>query len=209
MENSAHRFRTALFGFSRQDVQGYIVRADKAHREKAGLLQAELDAARTELEELRGTVSDLKGRSGSAAAEEAKVRASLEEATRSLSQVRGELREAEGRLSQARGELERLQSQVGELEPAAKSYEQLKERVALIELEAHQKAQQTLDEADRQAAQRRQETKEWLSAVLERYSRLRGAVDTLEQHMRFFTGAADSLRECDDMAKQLEEEAKG
>ncbi len=209
MENGAHRFRTALFGFSRQDVQGYIIRADQAHREKAGRLESELNAARAELEELRGAVSDLEGRSGSAAAEEARVRSSLEEATRSLSQVRGELREAEERLAQARGELERLQGQVEELEPAARSYEQLKERVALIELEAHQKAQQTLDEADRQAAQRRQETGEWISSVLERYGRLRGAVDTLNEHMRSFAGAAGSLRECDDMARQLSEEAKG
>ncbi len=209
MENGAHRFRTALFGFSRQDVQGYIVRADNAHREKTSRLQAELNAARTELEELRGAVSDLEGRNGSAAAEEAKVRASLEEATRSLSQVRGELREAGSRLAQARGELEHLQGQVGELEPAAKSYEQLKERVALIELEAHQKAQQTLDEAERQAARRRQETGEWLSTVLERYSRLRGAVDTLDEHMRTFADAADALWECDDMAKQLAQETEG
>ena len=146
-----HRFRTSLGGFNRRDVLKYIETSDAAHRAQLARLEQRLEEAERARAQLEDALSGARDEKGSAAAEEARVRASLEESTAALTRVRGELAEAEEQLAAERAELEGLRGKVAELAPMAEKYEQLKDRVATVELDAHRKAQTTVEEAQAQA----------------------------------------------------------
>ena len=126
------------------------------------------------------------------------MRASLEESTHALSKLRGELSQTESMLTVARRELERLKEQVGAMKPMADNYAQLKERVATVELDAHRKAQVTVDEAQTEAERIRADTRAWLDRILDQYSKFRREMDTLlaqAQAMEDLDKAAQGLRE--------------
>lgn len=171
------KFRTTLGGFNRRDVLSYIEAADRASRNKIAELEKKLEETERARAALESQLETSQSEKGAATAEEAKVRASLEESTETLSRVRGELSQAETKLAVARSELARLQSQVEQLEPMARNYEELKERVAVVELDAHRKAQATVEEAQAQAAAIRGETRQWLQGILGQYDRMRQAAD--------------------------------
>lgn len=196
------KFRSAVGGFNRRDVLNYIESAESAYQAKLRRQSEELKAAEEGRLALEQELSRIRDAHGTASAEEARVRASLEEATHTLSRVRGELSQAETKLAVARTELKRLQSQVAELEPMAKNYEELKERVAVVELDAHRKAQATLDEAGEQARAIREETCRWLEDVLGEYSRLRSSVD---EQIRAVNRAAESMTDSDGAVARLRE----
>jgi chromosome segregation ATPase len=225
MEQVVHKFRTTIGGFNRRDVLNYIESMSIAHRKQLDELQAKLDQTEHDRDELADTLSGLRDEKGSAAEEEARTRASLEESSRTLSRVRGELSQAESKLAVARSQLARLQEQVDQLEPQAKSYEELKERVATVELDAHKKAQATVDEAQTQAeairreaqAQAdalrqetqdqtdaiRQETCQWLDQTLEQYDQLRKAVDGLDGQLAAMGQLSAQVKENDQVAERL------
>ena len=179
MDTVIQKFRTALCGFNRKDVQQYIEQAAGAHREELAQLQEQLDQAKERSRTLEAALSGAESEKSGAAAEEAKVRASLEESTHTLATLRGELSQTESKLVVARKELDRLKDQVGTMKPMAENYAQLKERVATVELDAHRKAQNTVDEAQAEAERIRAETRAWLDGVLEQYGRLRQGMDAL------------------------------
>jgi chromosome segregation ATPase len=219
MEQVVHKFRTTIGGFNRRDVLNYIETMSTAHRKQLDELQAKLEQTERDRDELAQSLSGLQDEKGSAAEEEAKAKASLEESSRNLSRVRGELSQAESKLAVARSQLARLQEQVDQLEPQARSYEELKERIATVELDAHKKAQATVDEAQtqadaiRQEAQTqadalrretqaqtdalRQETCQWLDGVLDQYSQLRQAVDGLDGRLTAIGQLSAQVREND------------
>ena len=196
MDTVIQHFRTALCGFNRKDVQRYIEQTADAHRQELARLRERLDQAEERGGALEAALSGAESEKSGAAAEEAKVRASLEASTRALSKLRGELSQTESKLMVARKELERLKNQVGALEPMAEGYAQLKERVATVELDAHRKAQNTLDEAQAEAERIRADTRAWLDEVLAQYDRLRQGTDTLLVQ-------AQSLEALDETARSL------
>ena len=178
-------------------------------------LEQQLDRARQELEgadqerdSLRRELDSLRSRQGSLAAEEARVRSSLEESTRDLAKLRGELSQTETKLNVARAELARLQEKVGQLAPMAERYEQLKDRVATVELDAHRKAQATVDEARGQAEAIREETRQWLGQTLEGYDGLRQAMDGLFARARSVSDWEEQARQADEGAQSLRELAR-
>lgn len=189
------KFRSALGGFNRRDVVSYIEAEESAHRKQIAELEKRLNERETAHQELEAAMAGLQTENGSVAAEEAKVRASLEESTQTLARVRGELSQAETQLAAHRRELTRLQAQVAQLEPMAKSYEELKDRIATVELDAHKKAQATLDEANAQAENTRQAARQWLTGLLGQYDRLTQAVDEMSESVRESSEAAQRLRE--------------
>ncbi len=207
METTAvvHKFRTALGGFNRQDVQQYIEQTAAAHRREMGELQARLDESEGKAAGLEAALSGAESAKSGAAAEEAKARACLEESTRTLAKLRGELSQTESKLAVAKQELSRLQAQVGSLEPMAESYAQLKDRVATVELDAHRKAQNTVSEAQAEADRIRAEARAWLEGVLSQYGRLRQGMDGLLEQVRLLDRDAEGLGALDDAAKQLRE----
>ena len=191
------KFRTTLGGFNRRDVLNYIEAADRASRNKIADLEQKLEKAESARKALEHQLETSQSEMGAATAEEAKVRASLEESTETLARVRGELSQAETKLAVAKSELARLESQVELLEPQARNYEELKERVAVVELDAHRKAQATVEEARAQADAIRSETRQWLQDILGQYDRVRRAVDEQMQ------AAGRMMEESGDAAERL------
>ena len=197
------KFRTALFGFNRRDVQQYMEQTADEYRKELAQLQEQLELAEERNGELETALSGAQSERSGVAAEEAKVRASLEESTRALSKLRGELSQTESKLTVARNELERLKEQMGAMKPMAEGYAQLKERVATVELDAHRKAQLTVDEAQAEAERIRMDTQAWLDGVLAQYGRLRQGMDTLLAQARALEEAAAQAETLDGTAQSL------
>ena len=213
MEPVTQKFRRALNGFNRWDVMRYIEQSSTAHNKQVAELEQQLGQARQELDgagqERNGLLQELdslRSRQGSLAAEEARVRSSLEESTRDLTKLRGELTQTETKLGVARAELARLQEKVEQLSPMAERYEQLKDRVATVELDAHRKAQATIDEAQGQAEEIRERARQWLGRTLEGYDGLRQAMDGLFARARSVSDWEEQLRQADERAHSLREE---
>lgn len=97
---------------------------------------------------------------------------------------RGELSQAESKLAVARAELARLQEQVALLEPTAQKYEELKDRVATVELDAHRKAQATVDGGPGPGGSHEGGGQQWISGILGQYDQLRQAVDELDRRLQ-------------------------
>ncbi len=203
MEGTAviQKFRSALGGFNRQDVQQYIEQTAAVHRQDLEALQQRLDQAEDRAAQLEAALSGAENAKSGAAAEEAKARACLEESTRTLARLRGEL----SQLAVAKQELSRLQTQVGKLEPMADSYVQLKDRVATVELDAHRKAQDTVSQAQAEAERIRTETRSWLEGVLAQYGTLRQGMDGLLEQVKLLSRGSERLGALDDAARALRE----
>jgi len=202
-EQIVHKFRRALGGFNRQDVMAYIAQTDAAWKEKLDAREQELTALRSLREELEAALQGLRSENGTVSAEEAKTRASLEESTRALARVRGELTQAETRLAVAKKDLARLQAQVDQLEPMAKNYQDLKDRVAVIDLEAHKQARQIVDEAQAQAEDLRRQGRQWVEGLLEQYDRLRQSAGELDGRLAELSQLSAALLEGDEAARRL------
>lgn len=205
MDPVIQKFRTALGGFNRQDVQQYLEQTASAHKKEVDELKEQLAQAQDRAARLETALSSLENEKGSATASEAKVRASLEDSTRTLSKLRGELSQTESKLLVARKELERLQAQVGHLEPMAENYVQLKDRVATVELDAHRKAQDTLSRAEEESAQLRDETRRWLEDVLTQYGALCQGMNVLLEQAQTVAKMADQAKALDEQAGRLRE----
>lgn len=174
MEPILHKFRNATFGgFNRRDVLEYIELSARESNAKIHDLKARLEAAEREKAELNAALASLRNESGDLMEQEARVRASLEESSRSLATVRGELQTTRTQLAVAKKELTDLQEKVAQIEPMAQRYEALKDRIATVELEAHQKAQATLDKAQAEVDELRADTANWMGEVQKAYDTLR------------------------------------
>ena len=223
MDTVIQQFRAALFGFNRKDVQQYIEQTADAHRQELALLREQLEQTQARSAELEAALSGAQSEKSDAAAEEARVRASLEESNRALSVLRGELSQSESKLMVARKALERMKAQLDTLEPMAESYAQLKERVAIVELDAHRKAQTTVDEAQAEAervrldsrarvgeaqaeAERvRADTRAWVDGVLAQYGRFRQGMDALLEQMEALGQISAQMEALDETARDLRE----
>lgn len=173
MAEEIGRFRGALGGFNRRDVAQYIEKAAKEYQEQIEALQAQLEQERAEKAALSEELEGLRSHSSDLAEQEAQVRASLEESTRSLTSLRGELQVTQGHLAIAKKQLGDLQAKVAQLEPMAQQYEVLKDRVATVELDAHRKAQEVISQAKDQAAKLRRDAVAWVQGLSSGYEALR------------------------------------
>lgn len=208
MEPVIEKFRTALAGFHRGDVLRYMDKLAAQHRSQMAGMEAELKKSREREEKLQGEIESLRQAHGSVSAEEAKVRASLEESTRTLAKLRGELSQTETKLAAARLELGRLHGQVHEMEPMAQKYDQLKNYVATVELDAHHKAQETIDQAKAKAEKMQTDTRQWLEQVLAGYNTLRLEMDRLFQHLRELGDMGVQFDQADQVAQKLQEQGQ-
>ena len=96
-------------------------------------------------------------------------------------------RQTQQALEESRREAEALREQVARLEPDAAAYAAVKDRSAGVELEAHCRAQNVLNEADRQARELRRGMEQWLGRVQVEYDARRSEVESTGSH------AADQL----------------
>lgn len=208
MEPVIEKFRTSLAGFHRGDVLRYVDKLVAQHRSQMAGLEEQLKQSREREKQLEQEMDSLRQAHGSVSAEEAKVRASLEESTRTLARLRGELSQTETKLAAARAELSRLHGQVHEMEPMAQKYDQLKDYVATVELDAHHKAQETIDEAKSKVEKIQADTRQWLEQVLSGYGTLRSEMDRLFQQMRMLGEMGVQFDQADQVAQKLQEQGQ-
>lgn len=193
------QFRTAVRGFNRQDVQDYIEQMAAVHRQEAAELRKQLEKSDRRIQELEETVSAM-----DAMAEElAQTQAALDAANQMVSRLRGEMSQADAKLSVAKKEKERLQTQVAALEPLAAGYQEIRDRAANVELDAHQKAQAAVNEAKAEVERIRGETRRWLSQVMEEYSTLRYGLDGVLEQIQTLAKEPEKVAELDKTAKKL------
>ena len=193
------QFRTAVRGFNRQDVQDYIEQLAAVHRQETAELRKQLEKSDRRIQELEETASNI----DAMAAELAQTRSALESADQMVSRLRGELSQADAKLSVAKKEMERLQTQIAALEPLAAGYQEIRDRAANVELDAHQKAQAAVNEAKTEVERIRGDTRRWLSQVMEEYSTLRYGLDGVLEQIQTLAKEPEKVAELDKTAKTL------
>ena len=193
------QFRTAVRGFNRQDVQDYIEQLAAVHRQETAELRKQLEKSDRRIQELEETASNIDAMT----AELAQTRTALESADQMVSRLRGELSPADAKLSVAKKEMERLQTQIAALEPLAAGYQEIRDRAANVELDAHQKAQAAVNEAKTEVERIRGDTRRWLSQVMEEYSTLRYGLDGVLEQIQTLAKEPEKVAELDKTAKKL------
>ena len=193
------QFRTAMRGFNRQDVQDYIEQMAAVHRQELAELQKRLEKSDRRIQELEETVSGI----DALADESSRTRAALSESNQTVSRLRGEVSQAESKLAVAKKEMERLQGQIAALEPLAAGYQEIRDRAANVELDAHQKAQAAVNEAKTEVERIRGDTRRWLSQVMEEYSTLRYGLDGVLEQIQTLAKEPEKVAELDKTAKKL------
>ena len=141
MENNT--FKGSLFGgFNREDVIDYIKKTSAESTARIESLEGDIDKLCAQEQELRTQVSTLRGENdrltqehSDAAAERDTLRAALDTANDELTALRAE---AEA----LRAENASLRAENDKLRPMAEQYSTIKEHLAGIELDAHQRAEE-------------------------------------------------------------------
>ncbi len=182
MDTAEHRFRTAAFGFNRQDVVHYL---ESVHREYA----QQLESLKKELEQERdkGTEMAQQGsvatQAASAADKEAqRAKEELAEALAQLREVQSQRDDLQLRLQVMERDFADLQKAAEGMAPAARAYETLKDKTASIELDAHNRAQVIMKSGQEQADRAHREVRAWVRQVESSFDRLKADVAATLTH---------------------------
>ena len=176
MSDGSTQFRGVTFGgFHRQDVLNYLSKRENEAEEAK-------DALRKQMEELlHNEAQEQQSR--------AELESALQESQQQCSEVQAameslqtELAEQNEGLKQMQAEVLRLQEMMTEMEPKAVAYDLLKERTAVIELDAHERAQITLKRAQAESLTTKEDCREWVSEVQNTYETLRSEVNLSFRH---------------------------
>lgn len=155
MSEQTGQFRSAAFGgFHRQDVLDYLETLTKEKQDLASRLEAESELRRQTEEQL-----------SQAEAEAKTLREGQEAMTGELDYLRGELEARSASLSQAEEEVKILRAQIDALRPGAESWEHIKERAGSIEMNAHERAQMTIQDAHDRALDIQAEGLRWVRSI--------------------------------------------
>lgn len=171
MGEGSNPFRGATFGgFNRQDVIHYLSASETEHEKIVSNLRAELDASQKDCAKDRLRVQELE--------------AMLEKETKSNKELQEKLdilvpehQKTVDDLAKALDEVKLLRTIASELEPKALAYDRIKDRAAMIELDAHERAQSALDEAKGEVSQIQENCTAWIQEVQTGYARLRGELN--------------------------------
>lgn len=184
MNENGSQFRTAMFGgFCKQDVLEYITRTARDGQSRIAGLEKELEELRKERELLTQRAASAEAGLEQRTAEGLRLSQELSRRTAELEHARGELEDLKREHGAAQARLAQLEKQVPALEAGAAAYDALKDRTATIELEAHRKAQETVAQAESQAAKARSELEAWVRKVHSGYQLLRGDVSATVSHI--------------------------
>ena len=182
MSTAEHHFRTAAFGFNRQDVMQYI---EAVHRDYAAKIKGIKDDLAHERDQ-RSTLEE----QGSLASSEAqaaektaqRLTAELDEVRQALQQAQQERDSLRLQLQATKQDMAALQEAADRMAPAARAYETLKDKAAGIELDAHKRAQIIIKAGEEEAAQTRRKVAQWLRQAQSSYARLCGDVSATLSH---------------------------
>ncbi len=179
MSEGIHPFRSAAFGgFNRQDVLNFLEKFEKEHTEKVALLTKERDDGQEGLASLQSRVTQLEQ-------ENTQVQAKVNELQESTERLQRGLDEKEAQLLATQEELRDLRAKVEELEPKATAYMHLKERASSIELDAHARAQLTIEKAKERSKKIQEESHRWVEGLKASYTQFQGnLVKSVEQSRR-------------------------
>ena len=195
MSDGSTQFRGVTFGgFHRQDVLNYLSKRESEAEEAK-------EALRKQMEELlHSEAQEQHGR--------AEMEAALREQQEKCSQTRADMESLQAEVAQhnealaaAQAEVLRLQEMVTEMEPKAVAYDLLKERAAVIELDAHERAQITLKRAQAESQTTKDDCRDWVSAVQDTYETLcsevnlsfRQSIDEMERVCQVFDRIVQEL----------------
>lgn len=174
MSNQENRFRTVAFGgFHKQDVLNYITSASKDYQDQSVDLKKQTEAALKERDELAVKYETAETARKKYAADCERYSTTLTERTDALTRAELLLAELKATLEEKSARLARLEEKLPQLEADAEAYAALKDHTATIELEAHRKAQETVDQAQAQSAKIRNDLDGWLRRVQSTYQLLR------------------------------------
>lgn len=218
----SNQFRTATFGgFHRQDVMNYLTTSAVEHEQMLTALQTELTQLRESLSEQETRGDTLDAKLAAAEASGIALQSALEASEVERAQTTDRLLLCQAELNDVRSDANELvatlRAEILVLEPKAQAFDKLKERSAGIELDAHRRAQGTLDDAERDAIQLRSEQARILREAQLRYELLRESLrescarsrveldemrEGFERITRDFDGYEDTLA---DLLAQAEE----
>lgn len=134
MENNT--FKGSLFGgFNREDVIDYIKKTSAESTARIESLEGDIDKLCAQEQELRTQVSTLRG-------ENDRLTQEHNDAAAERDTLRTALDTANGELTALRAEAEALRAENDKLRPMAEQYSTIKEHLAGIELDAHQRAEE-------------------------------------------------------------------
>lgn len=174
MSNQENRFRTVAFGgFHKQDVLNYITSASKDYQDQSADLKQKTETAQKERDALSEKYEAVEAARKKSAADCERLSATLTERTDALAQAERQLAELKEEHAKAVARLAEVEGILPQLQADAEAYAALKDHTATIELEAHRKAQETVDRAQTQAARIRSELESWLRRVQNNYQHLR------------------------------------
>ena len=174
MSNQENRFRTVAFGgFHKQDVLNYITSASKDYQDQSVDLKKQAETAMKERDTLAEKYAAAEEIRKKNAFDLERLSATLTERTNALERAERELSALKEEHEKAVTRLAELDEKLPRLEADAEAYAALKDHTATIELEAHRKAQETVDQAQAQSAKIRNELDGWLRRVQSTYQHLR------------------------------------
>ncbi len=212
MSNTGNHFRTVMFGgFHKQDVLNYITQASMQHQERdAGLIQS-AEQMQAELDALTEKYENAEAARKKNAADCERMSEALSQRTIELEEVMRELNALKAEHERASARLAEVEEVLPELQEGAQAYAELKDHTATIEMEAHRKAQQILDQAQEKSARIRSDLEEWMRRVNNAYQRLRTDVSAtvshvsgeLERGLKALNDAAPAFRQHDETLNAL------
>lgn len=176
MSVGEYRFRGAAFGFNRKDVLSYIEAVHKDHAAQLQSLKEDLERERDQRSQMEEQGSLANEEAAAAGKDAQRCKEELEQALKELRQTQSQREDLRLRLQSAQEDLAALQKAADRMAPAAKAYEALKEKAAVIELDAHNRAQLIVKQGEEEAAEIRRRMADWLRQVESSYARLRSDV---------------------------------
>lgn len=172
------QFRTATFGgFQKQDVLSYIESSNQAHVEKLAQLQRERDELAAGKEELEAQAKQVRDQVQALTREKEELTVQLAQARKEAEDLRRAAEAQKAQLEQSAAQLADANARLAQAEPAAAAYEQVKDRTAGIELEAHCRAQEVQQAAEEKVQRAHTEVEQWLHKVKAGYDLLRSDMD--------------------------------
>ena len=141
MENNT--FKGSLFGgFKREDVIDYITKSSAESASRIEALEADIDKLCTQERELRAQVTSLHSENDALKADLERVTSERDESRKALDASSDELSALRTEVAALRQATVALRAENDELRPLSDQYSIIKEHIAGIELDAHQRAEE-------------------------------------------------------------------
>lgn len=179
MKEQKGQMRGTLFGgFRRQDVINCLEAISQEHEQQLAQLREQVETEERARRELEQTVAE----QGAQNTENQRLSKVLEQSEAALAAARQELARQSEQLSQLEQSCASLKAEVERLGPAASAYEEIKDRTAGIELDAHRRAQTIVREAEGRAEKLRAGMEQWMEKMEQGYDLLRTDMDATISH---------------------------